>query len=92
MDEERGRVVKTGEALFGRLSEVDPYQESSPALPRALSEADRFTAWRLAVASPPADRQAGRRGDESTSRRRGGRRVRKGDRGKSQWAYLIRCE
>lgn len=53
--------MKTGEALFGRVSEVDPYQESSPALPRALSEADRFTAWRLAVASPSADRQTGRK-------------------------------
>lgn len=49
--EEQGMVMKTGEALFGGLSKVDPYQESSPALPCALSEADRLTAWRLAVAS-----------------------------------------
>lgn len=66
-EEERGRAVKTGEALFGRVSEVDPYQESSPALPRTLSEADRFSARRLAVASPPADRQAGR--EEGRQRR-----------------------
>lgn len=59
--EEQGRAVKTGEALFGRVSEVDPYQESSPTLPRTLSEADRFTPWRLAVALPRADRQAGRK-------------------------------
>lgn len=62
--EEQGRAVKTGEALFSGVSEVDPYQESSPALPRALSKADRFTAWRLAVASPRADRQAGRKAQE----------------------------
>lgn len=62
--EEQGRVVNTGEALFGQVSEVDPYQESSPALPRALSEADQFTAWRLAVASSSADRQAERQAEE----------------------------
>lgn len=60
---DQGRAVQTGEALFGRVSEVDPYQESCPALPRTLSEADRFTAWRLAVASLLADRQAMREKD-----------------------------
>lgn len=62
--EEQGRAVNTGEALFGQVSEVDPYQESSTALPRALSEADQFTAWRLVVASSSADRQAGRKAEE----------------------------
>lgn len=69
---DQGRAAQTGEALFGRVSEVDPYQESCPALPRTLSEADRFTAWRLAVASLLADRQA-MRGER---RRRSGQEVR----------------
>lgn len=62
VEEEQGRVVKTGEALFGWDSEVDPYQESSPTLHCTLSEVDQFTVWRLAVASLSVDRQAGRKG------------------------------